>query len=218
MATEANKTEGGRLGISQVWKAMQPDESSIRIKYLLISLATVAALILFASTYAEPVLRVSLMPDESPSVLRRKLKPLTDYLEKKIGMKMEFRPVANGDALVEALINHDLDMIWIDGFNLARARSRSNDQVIPLVQREEGEKTQSVFTTTHGHDDYTWTVRADMDVNLRQKLTDAFLALDRNHGQDKVILDLQRASKFIPARVENHSVIEAAARRAQSSP
>lgn len=193
---------------------MQPDEFSIRIKYLLISLATVVALILFAATYAEPVLRVSLMPDESPSVLRRKLKPLTDYLEKKIGMKMEFRPVSNGDALVEALISHDLDMVWIDGFNLARARSRSNGQVIPLVQREESEKTQSVFITTLGHDDYTWTVRADMDVNLRQKLTDAFLALDRNNGQDKVILDLQRASKFIPARAENHSVIEAAALRA----
>lgn len=190
---------------------MQRNEFSIRIKYLLISLATVAALILFAATYAEPVLRVSLMPDESPSVLRRKLKPLTDYLEKKIGMKMEFRPVSNGDALVEALINHDLDMVWIDGFNLARAKSRSNDQVIPLVQREDDEQTQSVFTTTHGHDDYTWTVRADMDVNLRQKLTDAFLALDRNNGQDKEILDLQLASRFIPARAENHSVIEAAA-------
>lgn len=193
---------------------MQPDEFSTRIKYLLISLATVVALILFAATYAEPVLRVSLMPDESPSVLRRKLKPLTDYLEKKIGMKIEFRPVSNGDALVEALISHDLDMVWIDGFNLARAGSRSNGQVIPLVQREESEKTQSVFISTPGHDNYTWTVRADMDVNLRQKLTDAFLALDKNNGQDKVILDLQRASRFIPARAEDHSVIEAAALRA----
>jgi len=46
---------------------------------------------------------------------------------------------------------------------------------------------------------------------LRQRLTDAFLALNRDKAQDKEILDLQRARGFIPARVENHSVIEAAA-------
>jgi len=193
---------------------MQRNEFLIRIRNLVISLAIFVALVLYASTYSVPVLRVSLMPDESPPVLRRKLKPLTDYLEKKIGMKIEFRPVSDGNALVEALLSHKLDMVWIDGLNLARAKSRSNDQVIPLVQREEGEKTPSVFTTTPGYNDYTWTVRADMDVNLRQKLTDAFLALDKNNGQDKEILDLQRASKFIPASAENRSVIEAAARRA----
>ena len=193
---------------------MQRNKFLIRIRNLVISLAIFVALVLYASTYSVPVLRVSLMPDESPPVLRRKLKPLTDYLEKKIGMKIEFRPVSDGNALVEALLSHKLDMVWIDGLNLARAKSRSNDQVIPLVQREEGEKTPSVFITTLGYNDYTWTVRADMDVNLRQKLTDAFLALDKNNGQDKEILDLQRASKFIPASAESRSVIEAAARRA----
>jgi len=190
---------------------MQRNESLIRLRNLVISLAVFAALALYASTYSEPVLRVSLMPDESPPVLRRKLKPLTDYLEKKIGIKIEFRPVSDGDALVEALISHKLDLVWIDGFNLARAGTRSNDRVIPLVRRAEDEKTP-------GHDDYTWTVRADMDVNLRQKLTDAFLALNRNNGQDKEILDLQRAGRFIPAGAENHSVMEAAARRAQPGP
>lgn len=182
---------------------MQRNEFSFRIKYLVISLATVVALVLLASTYSKPVLRVSLMPDESPSVLRRKLKPLTDYLEKKVGIKIEFRPVSDGDALVEALISNKLDMVWIDGFYFTRAKSRSNDQVIPLVQRAEDEKPQSVFITTPGYHDYSWTVRADMDVNLRLKLTDAFLALDKNNGQDKEILDLQRASKFIPIKAEN---------------
>ena len=280
---------------------------SIRIKYLVVSLATVVALILYASSYSVPVLRVSFIPDESPSVLRRKFKPLADYLEKKIGMKIEFRPMSDGDALVEALISNKLDMVWLDGFNFIRAKARSNDLVIPLVQRAEDEKTLSVFITTHdditqledlkgktfsfgaksstsghlmprsfllaayinpdtdmkriefsgaadatvaavasgkvdagalnsaswdklieqgkvdpkavhvfyttpGYHDYSWTVRADMDVNLRLKLTDAFLALDRNNAQDKEILDLQRASRFIPTRAENYSVIEAAAR------
>jgi len=61
-------------------------------------------------------------------------------------------------------------------------------------------------------------VRADMDVNLRQKLADAFLALDKNIGLDKEILDLQRASKFIPTQAESYSEIEAAARRAGQIP
>ena len=170
----------------------QRNESLIRLRNLVISLAVFVALALYASTYSEPVLRVSVMPDESPPVLRRKLKPLTDYLEKNIGIKLEFRPMRDGDALVEALVGHQLDLVWIDGSNLARAETRSNGGVVALVQREEDEKTPV-------HDDHSWAVRAGMDVKLRQKLTDAFLALDRDKAQDKAILDLQRARGFIPA-------------------
>lgn len=197
---------------------MQHNESLVCIRNLAISLATVVALVLLASTYAEPVLRVSLMPDESPSILRRKLKPLTDYLAQKIGMKMEFRPMSSGDALVEALVNHDLDLVWIDGIYFDRAKTRSKEQIIPLVQRAADEGAQSGFIAKPDYLEYSWTVRADMDANLRQRLTEAFLALDRNNGQDKEILDLQRASRFIPARAENHSAIEAEARRAGQIP
>jgi ABC-type phosphate/phosphonate transport system substrate-binding protein len=188
---------------------MQRSELSFRISYLVTSLVTVVALALLASTYAEPVLRVSLMPDESPSVLRRKLKPLTDYLANYIGIKIEFRPASSGDTLVESLINHDLDLVWIDGYYFARAKSRSFGRVIPLVRREADEQTQSGFNTTPGYHEYTWAVRSDMDEELRNKLTSAFLSLDKNKGQDKEILDLQRAGRFIPAGTEKHPVIEA---------
>lgn len=128
---------------------MPRNSFSVRIKYLLVSLATVVALVLYASNFSVPVLRASFIPDESPSVLRRKFKPLSDYLEKKIGMKIEFRPVSDGDALIEALVSNKLDMVWLDGSNFIRAKSRSNDQVIPLVQRAEDEDTRSVFITRH---------------------------------------------------------------------
>ena len=182
---------------------MQRNETLIRIRNLVISLAIFVALAVYASTYSVPVLRVSQMPGESPPVMRHKLKPLTDYLEKKIGMKLEFRPMQDGDALVDALLAKKLDMVWIDGPAFIQAKTRSNDQIIPLVQRAEDGKTQN---------DYTWTVRADMDADLRQKLTDAFLALDKKNGQDAEILDLQRVSRFIPARAGNYSVVEDAAR------
>lgn len=172
---------------------MQRNESLIRLRNLVISLTVFLALALYASSYAEPVLRVSVMPDESPPVLRRKLKPLTDYLEKKIGIKMEFRPMRDGDALVEALVGHQLDMVWIDDVHLAQAETRSNGRVVALVQRVGDENTPV-------NDDHSWAVRPGMDVTLRKKLTDAFLALNRDKAQDKEILDLQRARGFIPAK------------------
>ena len=75
-------------------------------------------------------------------------------------------------------------------------------------------KTVRVFYTTPGYFDYNWTVRADMNLALRKKLADAFLALDINNPQDKVILDLQRTRRFIPTRAENYLSIEKAAHSA----
>lgn len=171
---------------------MQNNESLIRLRNLLISLAVFAALVLYAATYAEPVLRVSVMPDQPPPVLRRKLEPLIDYLGKRVGIKMEFRPMLSGDTLVDALLRHKLDLVWIDGANLARARLLNDGRVIPLVKLEaDGD--------TPGHDDYTWAVRADMDANLRQKLTDAFLSLSRNSSPGREILDMQHARRYLPA-------------------
>ncbi|NOT98521.1 MAG: PhnD/SsuA/transferrin family substrate-binding protein [Sideroxydans sp.] len=168
-----------------------------RIKYLAISLATVVALLFYASTFSEPVLRVSLVPDDTPSVLRRKFKPLSDYLEKRIGMKVEFRPALDADALIDDLIRNKLDLVWIDGANLIQAKARSNKQVIPIVQFEVDDKRLSVLINKHNYDDYRWMVRTDMDVNLRLKLIDAFLALDKNNALDNEILSLQNTSKFI---------------------
>ncbi len=279
------------------------------IKALLAAMFTALALLSASLSLAEPVLRVSAIPDESPTELQRKFKPLGEYLEQKLGMKVEFTPVTDYAASVEGLINNKLDMVWFGGFTFIQAKVRSNNQVIPLVQRAEDEKFKSVFITTHAditklqdlkgktfsfgsesstsghlmprsfllaasinpdldlrriafsgaHDatvaavaggkvdagalnisvwekllaqgkvdshvvhvffttpsyfDYNWTVRADMNPVLRKKLTDAFLALDLNNPHDKEILDLQRATRFIPTKAENYNAIEAAAHSA----
>jgi ABC-type phosphate/phosphonate transport system substrate-binding protein len=186
---------------------MQRNESLIRLRNLLISLAVFASLVLYASRYAEPVLRVSVLPDQPPPVLRRKLKPLTDYLGQRIGIKMEFRPMLNGDTLVDALLGHQLDLVRIDDSYLARAQVRSNGRVTALVQREKPSDDGSEAIAAPG--DYIWAVRTDMDSNLREKLTDAFLSLSRNSSQGRDILDLQQARRFIPARVVNRPVLQA---------
>ncbi|MYN18306.1 putative selenate ABC transporter substrate-binding protein [Rugamonas sp. FT107W] len=258
---------------------------------------------------ADHVFRVSAIPDEAPTELQRKFKPLGEYLEKKIGMKVEFTPVTDYAASVEALINKKVDMVWFGGFTFVQAKDRSKNQITPLVQRAEDEKFKSVFITTNkdinkledlkghtlsfgsesstsghlmprsyllaakinpdtdlkriafsgahdatvaavaggkvdagalnisvwekmvaekkvdpavvrvfyttpGYYDYNWSVRTDMNADLKKKLTDAFLALDAKNPQDKAIMDLQRASKFIPTKAENYTAIEAAAQNA----
>ena len=266
-------------------------------------------LLLCGSAYAQQVLRVSAIPDEAPTELQRKFKPLGDYLEQKLAMKVEFTPVTDYAASVEGLINNKLDMVWFGGFTFVQAKVRSGNKVIPLVQREEDEKFKSVFITTNksinkledlkgktfsfgsesstsghlmprsfllaadinpdvdmkrvafsgahdatvaavsggkvdagalnisvweklvsqgkvdtnavrvfyttpGYYDYNWTVRSDMNPALRKKITDAFLALNSKDPQGKEILELQRATRFIPTKAENYAAIEAAAKNA----
>jgi len=270
-----------------------------------------AASVMFAAAHsqAQQVLRVSAIPDEAPTELQRKFKPLGEYLEKKLNMKVEFTPVTDYAASVEGLINHKLDMVWFGGFTFVQAKDRSKGNVVPLVQRVEDEKFRSVFVTTSksinsladlkgktlsfgsesstsghlmprhfllaakidpdtdlkriafsgAHDatvaavaggkvdagalnisvweklveqkkvdtsavhvfyttppyfDYNWSVRADMPAELKKKITDAFLSLDSSTPEGKTILELQRATKFIPTKAENYVNIEAAAKNA----
>ena len=258
---------------------------------------------------AQQVLRVTAIPDESPTELARKAAPLVKYLEGKLGMKVEFTPVTDYAAAVETVVNRKIDLAWFGGFTFVQAEVRSGGKVIPLVQREEDAKFRSVFITTDptiktladlkgkdvsfgaqsstsghlmprsavlqagldpdkdfrrvaysgAHDatiaavasgkvqagalnvsvwdkfvadkkvdpaqvrvfyttppfyDYNWTVHADMPAALREKIKAAFLALDRNTPEGKEILDLQRATRFIPTQPENYKGIETAARSA----
>ena len=276
--------------------------------------ATAAAGLMFAATTAAAqntpgVLRVSAIPDEAPTELQRKFKPLGDYLAKATGLKVEFTPVTDYAASVEGLITKKIDMVWFGGFTFVQANVRSKGQVTPLVQRAEDEKFRSVFITTNkdinkledlkgktlsfgsesstsghlmprsfllasrvnpdadlkriafsgahdatvaavaggkvdagalnisvwekliaekkvdpavvrvfyttpGYFDYNWSVRSDMNPALKKKIADAFLALDKSTPEGKEILELQRATKFIPTQTGNYTAIEAAAQNA----
>ena len=49
---------------------------------------------------------------------------------------------------------------------------------------------------------------------LREKVAKAFLDLSRNTPEGKDILELQRATKFVPTKADNYKGIETAARSA----
>jgi phosphonate transport system substrate-binding protein len=72
----------------------------------------------------------------------------------------------------------------------------------------------SVFYTTPPYYDYNWTVHAEMPAALRDKLAAALLGLSRDTAEGKEILDLQRATRFVPNKADNYKGIEAAARNA----
>jgi len=57
-------------------------------------------------------------------------------------------------------------------------------------------------------------VRGDLDPAVIKKLTDAFLKLDASNPAHKAIMDLQRASRFIPTKASNYVGIENAAKSA----
>ena len=91
------------------------------------------------------VLRVSAIPDEAPTELQRKFKPLGDYLKKATGLEVEFIPVTDYAAVVEGLATNKLDLAWLGGFTYVQARLRTHGGAVPIVQRAEDAKFTSRF-------------------------------------------------------------------------
>jgi phosphonate transport system substrate-binding protein len=114
--------------------------------------ALAALALLFAASAAGAQLkelRVSAIPDEAPTELQRKFKPLGDYLEKAVGLPVRFMPVTDYPATVEGLAAGHLDLVWYGGFTFVQARRRTGT-ALPLVQREEDARFHSKFITAAG--------------------------------------------------------------------
>ncbi|WP_159878909.1 putative selenate ABC transporter substrate-binding protein [Aquitalea denitrificans] len=278
------------------------------MKTLKLTLATALLAVSALASAEEAVLKVSAIPDEAPTELQRKFAPLGQYLEKELGMKVQFVPVTDYAAVVTALNSDKIDMAWLGGFTFVQASLHG--KVVPLVQREEDSKFTSKFivnaavgakslkdlkgksfafgsaSSTSGHlmpryflqkegikpetffknvaysgahdatvawvasgkvdagalnasvwdklvasgkvdsskvkllatsptfYDYNWTVRGNLDKKLQARITAAFLKLDAKNPEQKAILELQRASRFIPTKADNYKGIEAAAEAA----
>jgi phosphonate transport system substrate-binding protein len=111
-----------------------------------LALATTA---LTAATLAQAqaVFKVTTIPEEAASEQIRKFGPLVKYLERTLGTKVEFVPVSDYPAAVEALVNKQVDMVWFGGFTFVQAKLRSGDKIVPIAQREEDTQFRSVFIT-----------------------------------------------------------------------
>lgn len=104
------------------------------------ALALAASVTLSAQTF-----KVTTIPEEAAQEQIRKFGPIVKYLEGKLGMKVEFVPVNDYPAAVEALVNKQVDMVWFGGFTHVQAQHRSGGKIIPIAQREEDTQFKSVF-------------------------------------------------------------------------
>jgi phosphonate transport system substrate-binding protein len=119
----------------------------MRVSNWVKSLLVVGSFAVANVTLAQQVLRVTTIPEEAASEQIRKFAPMTRYLEKSLGMKVEFTPVTDYPAAVEALVNKQVDLVWFGGFTYVQAQIRSGGKVVPIAQREEDTKFRSVFIT-----------------------------------------------------------------------
>ena len=95
----------------------------------------------------QSVLKVTTIPEEAATEQVRKFGPITKYLERTLGLKVEFTPVTDYPAAVEALVNKQVDVVWFGGFTHVQAQLRSGGKIIPIAQREEDTQFRSVFIT-----------------------------------------------------------------------
>jgi phosphonate transport system substrate-binding protein len=123
---------------------MTPSIAS-RTRRALLTCAVLLSTAAASLAQAQQVLRVTTIPEEAATEQIRKFTPLANYLEKAVGMKVEFTPVNDYPAAVEALVNKKVDVVWFGGFTHVQANIRSGGKIVPLAQREEDTKFQSVF-------------------------------------------------------------------------
>jgi len=108
-----------------------------RFRYtILVLMLSCTYLVLPGRAESPKILRVSAIPDEMPTELLRKFEPLGVYLQKELGIPVQFTPVTDYAASVEALAAGKLDMVWYGGFTHVQARRRTNGTAYAIVMRE----------------------------------------------------------------------------------
>ena len=120
---------------------------SLSRRFAVLALGAAAALAAVPTAQAQQVLKVTTIPEEAATEQVRKFGPIVRYLERVLGMKVEFTPVNDYPAAVEALVNRQVDLVWFGGFTHVQAQIRSGGKVIPIAQREEDSQFRSVFIT-----------------------------------------------------------------------
>ena len=109
---------------------------------------------------------------------------------------------------------HDATVAWVESGKVDAGVLNSSVWEKLLEQDKVNTDKVRVYAVTPTYYDYNWTVRGDLDPALVDKIQAAFLALDPANPEHKAILDLQRASRFVPTKAENYQGIEEAARAA----
>ncbi|HBB34742.1 MAG TPA: putative selenate ABC transporter substrate-binding protein [Cyanobacteria bacterium UBA8803] len=87
---------------------------------------------------------VGAIPDQDPQKLQRQYEKLAAYLEKKLGVPVEYKPVTDYAAAVTAFKVGDLELVWFGGLTGVQARLQVPGAEA-IAQRDIDEKFHSVF-------------------------------------------------------------------------
>lgn len=91
-----------------------------------------------------PVFKVGAIPDQDPERLQRLYGQVSDYLERRLDVPVEYEPVTDYAAAVSAFRVGDLDLVWFGGLTGVQARLQ-----VPgahaIAQREIDAEFHSVF-------------------------------------------------------------------------
>ena len=93
----------------------------------------------------EAPLRVSMIPTTDPSRMLRDARPLIARLEQATGRKVTLTIPQNYAAVVEAMVQGQVDLAHFGGFTFVQANARAG--AVPLVQRERDRDFHSRFIT-----------------------------------------------------------------------
>ncbi len=93
-------------------------------------------------------LRVTGIPDENPTELARKNEPMVSYLEGKLRTRVEYVPVTDYGAAVQALAADKVDFAWLGGFTHVQARVMAG--AVPLCMRDIDREFKTVFIASRG--------------------------------------------------------------------
>jgi len=109
------------------------------------SRAVLACCLLLAASgrAADAPLRVSMIPTTDPSKMLRDADPLVARLEKATGRKVTLTIPQNYAAVVEALVQGQVDIAHFGGFTFVQASKRAG--AVPLVQRDRDREFHSKF-------------------------------------------------------------------------
>ncbi|MBD2004696.1 MULTISPECIES: putative selenate ABC transporter substrate-binding protein [Cyanophyceae] len=96
------------------------------------------------SNQAKQALEIGAIPDQDPQKLQRQYDKLATYLEKELGVPVEYKPVTDYTAAVTAFKVGDLDLVWFGGLTGVQARLQVPGAAA-IAQRDIDEKFHSLF-------------------------------------------------------------------------
>lgn len=94
---------------------------------------------------ASKMLRVAVIPVDSPDELGRRLEPLRVYLAGELGIPVELVSFPGYEQLLEAFHRKEIELVLFGGFTFVLARQW--DGAIPIALRDTGRNYFSVFIT-----------------------------------------------------------------------